>query len=422
MTFIHFYIHTYFKGVPSLKRKLLYLSATMLLFACSNEGAAVDSSVEVEAMDTTEVVEEVVEYPEIKGSWIENTREDFVAMKLFEVSDDYARLAVTNTDNVIQGPIIKKEQTEDTLTVWVYEEKVDVFEIPERIFPITVNYEEVDGDIEIQLDDDVLVSTDNFDLSDYELLSDFVPEYSESKVNELKGKIDSYITMEQAEDLFDREVLEADDSVTVTYPGSSGILFSDDGVPFYSYAYEETDPMVELDYIIYADSGRTEKRKRADKLYSFNHFAPGGQSQGAPSSFEETIEQYNNLPLRLKVLLAATTVDERIVSYNMDGFILNYHFDGDFLFVRLTPGVGNGHPWYALQYDTETIIPHSGVVYTGDTGYKEAEVVARPVSKIDLYNRYMDSKSFYDLESSTAVTEVDSMTTAVYNRMVYEIR
>ena len=122
----------------------------------------------------------------------------------------------------------------------------------------------------------------------------------------------------------------------------------------------------------------------------------------------------------MKVLLAATTVDERIVSSKMSGFILNYHFDGDFLYVRLTPGVGNGHPWYAIQYDTETIIPHSGVVYTGDTGYEEAEVIARPVSKIDLYNRYMDSKSFYDLESSRAVTEVESMTTAVYNRMVYE--
>ena len=50
------------KGVSEVKRKFLYLSASLLLFACSNEGAAVDSTVEVEAMDTTEVVEEVVEY------------------------------------------------------------------------------------------------------------------------------------------------------------------------------------------------------------------------------------------------------------------------------------------------------------------------------------------------------------------------
>ncbi len=126
------------------------------------------------------------------------------------------------------------------------------------------------------------------------------------------------------------------------------------------------------------------------------------------------------MDIALKVLLAATTVDERAMTPELLGFNLYYNFDGDTLLVNIHSGAGVGHPWYAIKYDKETITPVEGVVYNGSLGYEDAFVDPTSVSKIDLYNRYMESKQSYDLAVENIV-EYPEMTLSEYEDMRSEI-
>ena len=125
------------------------------------------------------------------------------------------------------------------------------------------------------------------------------------------------------------------------------------------------------------------------------------------------INAYNELPLPLKVLLATTVVDERAMTPGLQGFYLHYNLIGDDMLVNISSGAGSGHPWYIIRYDSETITPIQGVVYLGMSGYGDAPVDATPISKIDLYNRYMTSKESYD-SALKNVTEYPEMTMAKY--------
>lgn len=138
------------------------------------------------------------------------------------------------------------------------------------------------------------------------------------------------------------------------------------------------------------------------------------------SSSGDIIEAYNELDLALKVLLAATTVDERAMTPELLGFNLYYNFDGDTLLVNIHSGAGVGHPWYAIKYDKETITPVEGIVYNGSAGYEYASVDSIPVSKIDLYNRYMESKQSYD-SAVKNIAEYPEMTLSEYEDMRSEI-
>lgn len=128
------------------------------------------------------------------------------------------------------------------------------------------------------------------------------------------------------------------------------------------------------------------------------------------------INAYNELPLPLKVLLATTVVDERAMTPELLGYTLGYHFDGDYVLVDVHSGAGVGHPWFIIQFDSETITPIQGLVYLGMSGYEDVIVDATPISKIDLYNRYMDSKDSYDLALKN-VFERPEMTMAQYEKL-----
>lgn len=129
-----------------------------------------------------------------------------------------------------------------------------------------------------------------------------------------------------------------------------------------------------------------------------------------------TINAYNELPVPLKVLLATTVVDERAMSPELLGFTLSYHFDRNYVLVNIHSGVGVGHPWFILQFDSETITPIQGLVNMGMTGYEEVSVDMTSVSKIDLYNRYIASKESYDLALKN-VFEYPEMTMAKYEEL-----
>lgn len=112
--------------------------------------------------------------------------------------------------------------------------------------------------------------------------------------------------------------------------------------------------------------------------------------------YEEKINQYNNLPEELKVYLATTTVDSRAESPNLMGFSIYYTFEGDRLYVQVHSGAGVGHPIFVLQYDNEYIYPVEGVVNVSIDEVQTAEINPTPVSKIDLLEKYLNSKDSYD--------------------------
>lgn len=128
------------------------------------------------------------------------------------------------------------------------------------------------------------------------------------------------------------------------------------------------------------------------------------------------INAYNELPLSLKVLLATTVVDERAMSPELLGYTLGYHFDGDYVLVNVHSGAGVGHPWFILQFDSETITPIQGLVNMGMSGYEYVTVDETPISKINLYNRYIASKDSYDLALKN-VFERPEMTMTQYDKL-----
>ena len=133
-------------------------------------------------------------------------------------------------------------------------------------------------------------------------------------------------------------------------------------------------------------------------------------------SADRAINAYNELPLPLKVLLATTVVDERAMTPGLQGLYLHYNMHEDDVIVNISSGAGVGHPWYILQNDSETITPIQGVVYLGISGYEDATVDPTPISKIDLYDRYIASKQSYDLALKNVI-EYPEMTMVKYEEM-----
>lgn len=114
-------------------------------------------------------------------------------------------------------------------------------------------------------------------------------------------------------------------------------------------------------------------------------------------SIDRTINAYNELSLPLRMLLATTVVDERAMSPGLLGYTLAYNFDEEYLLVNVHSGAGVGHPWFVIRDDSDTVTPIEGLVYMGMYGYQDTVVDPTPVSKGDLYNRYIESKESYDL-------------------------
>ncbi|MGB9343931.1 tetratricopeptide repeat protein [Trichococcus sp.] len=114
-------------------------------------------------------------------------------------------------------------------------------------------------------------------------------------------------------------------------------------------------------------------------------------------SIDRNINAYNNLSLPLRMLLATTVVDERAMSPVLLGYTLAYNFDEEYLLLNSHSGAGVGHQWFIIRDDSNTITPIEGLVNMGTSGYRDVAVDSTPVSKADLYNRYMESKDSYDL-------------------------
>lgn len=133
-------------------------------------------------------------------------------------------------------------------------------------------------------------------------------------------------------------------------------------------------------------------------------------------SSEDVLEAYNNLDEPLKALLAATIVDERAMSPELEGYYFSYNFDEEYLLTHITSGAGSGHPWFILQYDTTTLMPVGGVYIAGSSNYGDSPVVPITTSKIDLYKRYMESKNSYDIAAEKA-TKDPEMTMMFYREL-----
>lgn len=114
-------------------------------------------------------------------------------------------------------------------------------------------------------------------------------------------------------------------------------------------------------------------------------------------SMDRSINAYNKLSLPLRMLLATTIVDERAMSPGLLGYTLAYNFEEEYLLVNVHSGAGVGHPWFIIRDDSDTVTPVQGLVNMGMSGYQDAAVDPTPVSKADLYNRYIESKESYDI-------------------------
>ncbi|MGX6978197.1 hypothetical protein ACWN8V_02825 [Vagococcus elongatus] len=125
-------------------------------------------------------------------------------------------------------------------------------------------------------------------------------------------------------------------------------------------------------------------------------FSTVSEEERQKKIYEEKITQYNNLSEEIKVYLAATTVDSRAESPNLMGFSIYYTFEGDKLYVQVHSGAGVGHPIYVLQYDNDYIYPVEGVVNVSIDETQVAEINPAPVSKVDLLEKYLNSKNSYD--------------------------
>lgn len=133
-------------------------------------------------------------------------------------------------------------------------------------------------------------------------------------------------------------------------------------------------------------------------------------------SIGRSINAYNGLSLPLRMLLATTVVDERAMSPVLLGYTLAYNFDEEYLLLNSHSGAGVGHQWFIIRDDSDTVTPIEGLVNMGTSGYRDAEVDSTPVSKADLYNRYMESKDSYDLASQN-VFRLPEMTMIKYEEL-----
>jgi tetratricopeptide (TPR) repeat protein len=133
-------------------------------------------------------------------------------------------------------------------------------------------------------------------------------------------------------------------------------------------------------------------------------------------SVDRSINAYNKLSLPLRMLLATTVVDERAMSPVLLGYTLAYNFDEEYLLLNSHSGAGVGHQWFIIRDDSNTITPIEGLVNMGTSGYRDAAVDSTPVSKADLYNRYMESKDSYDLALQN-VFKLPEMTMIKYEKL-----
>ena len=411
-----------------MNKKLIGLSTVFLLYACSNRQDPLDSSLSIQKEKITTEKEESKKLPLLIGSWVDDSEENFSGVQFLELEEDYASFSMMETDNILRGPIIEKEQTEDTLTFWMYQEKDNIFEIPESLIYISLPYEEMYGEVNIKSEDNWLVPTQSTDLdmSTMNLISNKIPEYSEERVKEIQQNINTYITYEEAEKLFEKEMESEDLSFEKSEYNVEFIRYSDDSRPFYTIEYEAGNSKRAFDFVVFADTGETEVRKNTDKLYTFETTEEEVESEKTEekqttitnsTDTEDIIKKYNDLSTPLKVLLATTTVDDRATSPYLEGFNLYYNFDSGYLLVNVHSGAGSGHPWYVIQYEGDKITPVEGVSYMGGgNNYADSSVDSTPVSKEKLHNRYMESKDSYD-GAVKKMIESPEMTISNYQEM-----
>lgn len=179
----------------------------------------------------------------------------------------------------------------------------------------------------------------------------------------------------------------------------------------------------EIVNVYFAEGKATAEQLQTDIQNKKNELAAEAEAQARAEEearlqeiANSAINEYNELPVPLKVLLATTVVDERAMSPELLGYTLSYNFDGDVVLVNVHSGAGVGHPWFIMRFDSETITPMQGLVNMGMTGYEEVSVDTISVSKIDLYNRYIASKESYDLALKN-VFEYPEMTLAKYEEL-----
>ncbi|MFK4567798.1 hypothetical protein [Enterococcus sp. UD-01] len=127
---------------------------------------------------------------------------------------------------------------------------------------------------------------------------------------------------------------------------------------------------------------------------------------------EQKIASYNQLDLALKVLLATTIVDHRAETPGLQGFGLGYNFDGNYLFVQISSGAGVGHPLFKLAYDESAIYPLEEVVGITANEVENNVLSGEAVSKVVLYDRYLNEKEKYD--SSISHVQESSFFTEAY--------
>lgn len=131
---------------------------------------------------------------------------------------------------------------------------------------------------------------------------------------------------------------------------------------------------------------------------------------------EQKLEAYNNLDTPLKVLLATTLVDERAETPGLQGYGLGYNFSGPFLFVNINSGAGTGHPIIKLSFDDAFIYPVEGLVRNGPSQIDPYPVPTDPVSKVMLYEKYLNEKEKYD-SSIPNVRISENLTEAYFDKL-----
>lgn len=131
---------------------------------------------------------------------------------------------------------------------------------------------------------------------------------------------------------------------------------------------------------------------------------------------EQKLEAYNNLDTPLKVLLATTLVDERAETPGLQGYGLGYNFSEPFLFVNINSGAGTGHPIIKLSFDDAFIYPVEGLVRNGPSQIDPYPVPTDPVSKVTLYEKYLNEKEKYD-SSIPNVRISENLTEAYFDKL-----
>lgn len=114
------------------------------------------------------------------------------------------------------------------------------------------------------------------------------------------------------------------------------------------------------------------------------------------------VDQYNELPLEVKIQLIATLVDDRAKPIGNDGlnergFYIYYRAYDDYVLTNVHSGVGTGHPIYLINYDSNNVTPVEGVVTVGANNNEIVDNInTNPISKASLYEKYLLNKVAFD--------------------------